>query len=180
MRKQKAVGVARISSYCCDYLKEKPATKLQKELGSTVILLGNLVAESRTRWFAWLDRGPLYYGKKRKLWTVWPLWCWTDEDIWQYHEEFSLPHCTIYDLGHKRNGCWPCGMDIGIPGNHLSRLRLSHPKLWRFLMVEKGLGKELIKIKLAVRDGQADFYSKEGIGHIIDVRPCYFDDLEKF
>lgn len=83
-------------------------------------------------------------------------------------------------MGHKRNGCWPCGMDIGIPGNHLSILRLSHPKLWRFLMVEKGLGQELLKIKLALKGGQSDFFSQERVEHIIDLRPCYFDDLDKF
>ncbi len=179
-RKRKAAAVGRMSSYCCDYLKERPSTKIQRALGVKVVMLGNLVAESRMRWWAWLDRGALYYGKKRKMWVVWPLWAWTDKDIWEYHREFSLPHCKIYDMGHKRNGCWPCGMDIGIPGNHLSRLRVSHPKLWRFLMVDKGLGEELLKIKLALRDGQSDFYSKKRIEHIIELRPCYFDDLEGF
>lgn len=179
-RKAKAIEVARMSSYCCDHLKEKPGTKLQKRLGLKVVLLGNMVEESRMRWWAWLDRGALYYGKKRNLWTVWPLWNWTDKDIWEYHHVYSLPHCKIYDMGHKRNGCWPCGMDIGIRDNHLSRLRLSHPKLWRFLIVEKGLGEELMKIKLAVRNGQMDFYTRSQIANVIELRPCYFDRLEGF
>ncbi len=179
-RKQKAVGVARMSSYCCDHLKELPSKRVEEQLGAKVNFVGNLVGESQMRWWAWLDRGELYYGKKRKRWIVWPLWAWIDDDVWGYHSRFSLPFCKLYEMGHKRNGCWPCGMDIGIPENHLSRLRLSHPKLWRFLMVEKGLGQELLKIKLALKDGQADFYSKERVDHIIELRPCYFDDLDKF
>lgn len=179
-RKGKAVEVARMSSYCCDWLKEKPSRELERGMGVKVNLIGNMVAESRTRWFAWLDRGSLYYGKRRGMWVAWPLWAWTDNDIWTYHDHYSLPHCKIYDMGHKRNGCWPCGMDIGIPGNHLSRLRVSHPKLWRFLIVDKGLGKELMKIKLALKDGQSDFYSREQVAHIVDLRPCYFDDLDRF
>ena len=87
-------------------------------------------------------------------------------------------HCKIYDMGHKRNGCWPCGMDIGIPGNHLSRLRLSHPKLWRFLMIEKDLGQELLKIKLVLRDNQMDFFQEAHIEGILAQRPCYFDNLQ--
>ncbi|KKL78429.1 hypothetical protein LCGC14_2024930 [marine sediment metagenome] len=177
-RKEKAADAGRLSSYCCDYLKKKPGTKIQKAMGVKVLMLGNLVAENQTRRFAWIDRGSLYYGKKRKMWVVWPLWSWRDEDIWAYHREFSLPHCKIYDMGHKRNGCWPCGMDIGIPGNHLSRLRLSHPKLYRYLMVDKGLGEELMRIKLALRDGQGDFFLQEKVARIIDQRPCYFDRME--
>ena len=176
-RKRKAAAVARISSYCCDYLKEKPSSAMQRLLGIKVMLVGILVAESRMRWWTWLDKGELYFGKKRRHWMVHPLWNWTDDDIWAYHHLYSLPHCKIYDMGHKRNGCWPCGMDIGIPGNHLSRLRESHPKLWRFLVVDKGLGKELLKIKLALRDGQADFWSQDDVEQILTVRPCYFDDV---
>lgn len=179
-RKEKAIAVGKISSYCCDYLKEKPSAKVMRLLGAEVIFIGNLVAESRMRWWTWLDKGELYQRKKGRMWVAWPLWAWTDEDVWAYHSTFSLPHCKIYDMGHKRNGCWTCGMDIGIPENHLSRLRVSHPKLWRFLIVEKGLGEELLKIKLALRDGQADFYCRERVEHIIQLRPCYFDDLDKF
>lgn len=177
-RKRKAADVARISSYCCDYLKVKPSLRVTRALGTQVDIIGNMVAESRQRWWAWLDRGALYYGNQRKRWVVWPLWFWKDEDIWRYHQEYGLPHCTLYDMGHKRNGCWPCGMDIGIPGNHLSRLRLSHPKLYRFLMVDKGLGVELLKIKLALRDGQGDFFQDERVAAILDQRPCYFDNLQ--
>lgn len=179
-RKMKAINVVRMSSYCCDWLKEKPSKKVEKELNAEVIFVGNLVAESRMRWWAWLDRSEFYYAKTRGMWVAWPLWCWTDDDIWEYHQHFNLPHCKIYDMGHKRNGCWPCGMDIGIPGNHLSRLRISHPKLWHFLIVEKGLGRELLKIKLALGDGQLDFYSKEKVEEIIELRPCYFDNLDLF
>ena len=80
-------------------------------------------------------------------------------------------------MGHKRNGCWPCGMDIGFNHNHLSRLRVSHPKLWHHIIIDRGLGKELIKIKLALRDGQADMFSGGKVERLLEQRPCYFDTL---
>ena len=166
-----------ISSYCCDYLKERPSMRKYRELGIKVTLNGNMVAESRQRFFTWLDYGEFSYASSLKLWRCWPLWCWKDDDIWAYHEKFNLPHCAIYDKGHKRNGCWPCGMDLAFPGNHLAILRLSHPKLWHFLMIEKGLGADLLKAKIALRDGQGDFWAQEKVEVILKQRPCYFDRL---
>lgn len=176
-RKRKAAMVANISSYCCDYLKEKPMRELCRAEGVKVQIIGCLVQESRQRQLVWLQLGDFYQRKKDKMWITWPLAAWSDNEIWDYHRENDLPYCELYNMGHKRNGCWPCGMDIGFDNNHLSRLRISHPKLWRHIIIDRGLGTELIKIKLALRDGQADMFSGDRIEKLLEQRPCYFDML---
>lgn len=176
-RKRKAAMAGRISSYCCDYLKERPMGRVCREQVIQVQIVGCLVNESRQRQLTWLRLGDFYQRKKDKAWVAWPLAALSEDDIWQYHWDNDLPYCDLYNKGHRRNGCWPCGMDIGFKGNHLSRLRLSHPKLYHHLIVDRGLGKELIKIKLALRDGQADMFSGERIESLLAQRPCYFDTL---
>jgi 3'-phosphoadenosine 5'-phosphosulfate sulfotransferase (PAPS reductase)/FAD synthetase len=108
VRTRKAAEVAALSSYCCDWLKERPTARLIRGLGVEVQILGTMVSESRQRWFAWVDYGELHFGKEARTWRATPLFFWRDEDIWEYHREFGLPHCRLYDMGHKRNGCWPC------------------------------------------------------------------------
>ena len=167
---------ARVSPSCCYYCKEKPALDLYGDLGVDVVFLGIMAGESRRRRFNWCDYGDVRWNKHEQRWKIHPLSVWLEEDILEYHKRFDLPMCDLYSMGHRRNGCWPCGMDIAFEGNHLATLRRSHPKLWRFLMVDKGLGEELLKIKLALQDGQGDLFSATwDIEQLIEQRPCFFD-----
>lgn len=186
-RQRKAAEVANISSYCCDWLKKKPTEAILRELKVKVDILGCMVSESDQRWFTWVDYGEFYLAKRTRRWRLYPMYFWTDSDVWAYHDAYSLPHCELYDKGflengtwisHKRNGCWTCGMDIAFPNNHLSIMRHTHPKLWRFLVIDKGLGQVLLAIKLALRDGQLDFFQKDRIEALLAQRPCYFDNLQ--
>lgn len=169
---------ARLSPACCWYLKEKPAFDLQRDMGIDLVFLGTMAGESRRRTLTWCDYGDVRWNKHEQIWKFLPLSIWSESDIWEYHHRSGIPACDIYSMGHARNGCWPCGMDIAFPDNHLSKLRHSHPRLWRFLMVDKGLGAELVKIKLALRDGQTDLFSSSGcIERLLEQRPDYFDKL---
>lgn len=167
-----------IHSRCCYHLKEKPSQIVEKRLGCDVKFLGTTAEESRRRKFNWVDWGDHFWSKTDNLWKAMPLSIWTESDIWAYHERFDIPYCNLYDMGHTRNGCWPCTMDIRFKDNHLSKLRLSHPKLWRFLVVNKGLGKELVKCKLALDDGQYNMFAQTwDIEKLLEQRPCFFDSV---
>ena len=37
-----------------------------------------------------------------------PIVDWTDEDVWGFLNENGIPHCSLYDEGHKRLGCIGC------------------------------------------------------------------------
>ena len=45
-----------------------------------------------------------------------PIIDWELEDVWGYLNSRKLPHCKLYDEGHKRLGCIGCPMsrDVGI------------------------------------------------------------------
>lgn len=175
--KVRSSGV-RITAQCCYWLKEKPSLRVYRALGIDVLFLGLMASESRLRLFQWCRTGDLYWNKEKGLWHVLPLAVWTDEDIWEYHRRHDLPLCELYAMGHRRNGCWPCGMGIGFPDNHLALLRRTHPKLWRFLMIDKGLARELLKVKLALDDGQMNLFAATwDIEALLRQRPCFFDRL---
>jgi len=72
-------------------------------------------------------------------------------------------------------------MDIRYSDNKLKALHQSHPKLWHFLIVQKGLGERLFKLKLALDDRDNQSFSQERmekhVKMLTKLRPCYFDQL---
>jgi 3'-phosphoadenosine 5'-phosphosulfate sulfotransferase (PAPS reductase)/FAD synthetase len=177
-----------ISSACCTFLKERPSEKVQKQLGVDGVFLGILAAESRRRMFNFLQYGEWYYAKSQKMHKCHPLAIWTDDDIWAYIRRFNVPYAPLYDMGyynergefisHKRNGCMFCGMDIRFPNNHLSIMRRTHPKAWRVLMINKGLGRVLMKLRFVFDDHQMDMFEEAWTTEeYLEHWPCVFDKL---
>lgn len=39
-----------------------------------------------------------------------PIIDWSDEDVWEFIEEYEIPYCCLYDQGYKRLGCIGCPM----------------------------------------------------------------------
>lgn len=179
-RLAKATRDARISAACCRILKEKPIKKLCRSLDVDCVIVGNLVAESRQRFLTWAQRGHCYFSQAEKRCTAWPLAWWTHEDILEYHRSINLPYSSIYDKGHSRNGCWPCQMDIRFPDNKLKALRKSHPKLWRFIIIDKGLGARIIALKRALsKDGQPVLSGslQSHVERLVEQQPQYFEEI---
>jgi len=176
----RATRDARISAACCRILKEQPMKRLCHSLQVDCIVVGCLVSESRQRFLTWAQRGQCYFSRRENRCTAWPLAWWTHEDILQFHAKASLPYSPIYDKGHSRNGCWPCLMDIRFPDNKLKALRQSHPKLWRFLIVDKGLGERIIRLKHALSDdGQSELGENlwADVERLVEEQPGYFEEL---
>lgn len=178
-----------ISSACCTLLKERPSQKLQKKLGVDGVFLGIMAAESRQRYFNFLEYGEWYYPKSQKVWKCHPLAIWDDADVWAYIRRFDVPYASLYDMGyhdertgewisHKRNGCMFCGMDLRFPNNHLAIMRRTHPKAWNMLMRRKGLGKVLLQLRLALDAHQLDMFEQGlGLDEYLDRFPCAFDRI---
>ena len=108
----------RISHSCCNFIKEKPSKKLQKELGCDTLFRGLMASESRRRTFTFLDYGFIYRSKDKTLYSS-PLSIWNDAEIWEYIHKFNVPYSPLYDLtdedGNKlftRNGCYTCGTGL--------------------------------------------------------------------
>lgn len=84
-------------------------------------------------------------------------------------------------MGHSRNGCWPCLMDIRFLANKLKTLRQSHPKLWRFLIIDKGVGARIITLKRALSvDGQLQLSGslQSHVERLVEQQPHYFEEID--
>jgi len=174
----KEIPGIRTSNKCCYYCKEKPSRLTCRELGIDLLFLGIMAAEGMVRKWGWYERGDFYHVAKEGAWKVHPLSIWTDEDVWEYTRQAELPVWPLYSQGHRRNGCWPCCMDMAFDDNHLQALHRTHPKLWRYLIVDRGLGEMLVQIKLGLNQGQLDlFASTLGVEAMAEMRPCFFDKL---
>jgi 3'-phosphoadenosine 5'-phosphosulfate sulfotransferase (PAPS reductase)/FAD synthetase len=173
-----ALNDVRVSSRCCEFTRERPTKRKEQELGADLKFVGIIAHESRSRIRLFVDHGAYYevkryFGRGKNIWKVNPLAIWLEEDVWQYHSLYGIPHCRLYDLGHKRNGCWPCAM--GVRNGQLARLRLSHPKLFQYLILRTPLGTELLKARLAIK-GELEV-STIDLKQLLSVRPCFFDRL---
>ncbi|HEY0068835.1 MAG TPA: phosphoadenosine phosphosulfate reductase family protein [Chloroflexia bacterium] len=175
-----------VSTRCCNFLKERPTKELELSLGVDCKILGIMASESRRRALLWIDHTDYFYNKRyytstQGIWKASPISIWLESDIWAYHERYNIPHCEIYDKGHDRNGCWTCAM--GVKFGQLERLRKSHPQLFDYLIVRRGMGRELLKAKLALRAGNRDPEELEEYAETVDMkqflaqRPCFFDSL---
>ena len=47
---------------------------------------------------------------KRHKTTLNPIIEWTDNDVWNFIHEHSVPYCSLYDEGFHRLGCIGCPM----------------------------------------------------------------------
>ena len=178
-RQAQAVLEGHLGSTCCEFLKERPYRAMMKALGADCNITGILAGESQLRTLTWLDKGE-FYQDKRGMWKATPLATWTDADVEAYLAQHQVPPNPLYQMGYHRNGCWPCLQDLAFADNKLAIMRLAHPKLWRFLIVDYGLGRRLIKVKLALNDNQADMFAERWGGDLEELlrqRPCFFDRL---
>lgn len=169
----------RISHSCCNFIKEQPSERLQRELGCDALFRGLLASESRRRTFTFLDNGFLY-PVKGTLYSQ-PLALFDDNDIWAYIRSRNCPYSALYDLtdadGNKlfaRNGCYVCGTGLAYKGNNIEILRKHYPEKWRSLM-DYGMAREMKTFACAISDDvKLNLLESEWL---IDQRPCAFDRL---
>lgn len=170
----------RVSHACCNFIKEMPSVKLQRQLGCDTLFRGLMASESRRRTFTFLDYGFLYREKGGTLYSS-PLSIWNDDDVWEYIRKNNVPYSSLYDLaddkGNKiftRNGCYTCGTGLAYVGNNIEILRKHYPEKWHGLM-RYGMAREMKTFACAISDDvrlnavESDW--------LIDMRPCAFDRL---
>jgi len=99
-----------------------------------------------------------------------------EKDVWDYHRLYKIPHCMLYDMGHKRNGCWACAM--GIRNGQLGRLRASHPRLFRRLLLRTPMGNGIMRARALLRGERVkDAYHSSEISDLLRNVPEAFDVL---
>lgn len=169
----------RISHSCCNFIKEQPSERLQRELGCDTLFRGLMASESRRRTFTFLDNG-FMYNSDGYLYSQ-PLSIWNDTDVWEYIRSRGCPYSELYDLtdddGNKlftRNGCWCCGTGLAFKGNNIEILHKQYPKKWDCLM-NYGMAREMETYARAIsEDSKLNFCSYQ---RLLDTSPCTFDRL---
>ena len=146
----------RISSKCCDYSKKLPAKKYEKQTGRKPYI-GTLAEESRLRKTKWFKYGCNAFEQKRP--TSQPLSFWTEQDILQYINKYSLDIADIYGdivytdqygytydntffisdmllstTGAPRTGCIFCLFGISQDNERLLRLKEVEPQKYDYVM----------------------------------------------
>ena len=100
--------------WCCKDYKERGGE-------GRVVLTGIRAEESRYR----AKRGQVEACTRRRGWFVHPLRDWSTADVWQFHAEEALPHCSLYDEGWERIGCIVCPFEARV-GRSMARW----PQVW--------------------------------------------------
>lgn len=194
-RKGKRKSNINRSEKCCMELKHIPFLNAIKEHGWNVNFAGLRADESRARELAAKRDGPIYFAKSWNLFRVNPIIFWTDDDVWQYTKANDIPYASIYDMvllsdnGDEifkpRIGCWACMLSAKY--GYLKWLRAFKPKLYRHIMVDKGLLELLYAKKLGYELSlsetgkeqlvcELDGFDSDYVLGFLEQRPCFFDD----
>ncbi len=193
-RRENAVGKkVSVSELCCDLVKHVPFKEAVEHNDWNINFAGLRADESRTRELAAKRDGPLYFAKSWNLFRINPILMWTDSMVWIYTRQEAIPYCSIYDmvlyddngevLYKPRIGCWSCLLTAKY--GYLKWLRKFKPKLYRHLMIDRGL----LKLLYAKKFGNEVLVNENGKEYVNEVdmdvdqlfdfiehRPCFFDD----
>ena len=152
----------KISHFCCNEMKKKPAKRYEKESGRKPFL-GQLAEESRIRETVWIKNGCNAFQTKRQVSN--PMSFWTEQDVLHYIKENNLAICSVYgdivrdeevngqmtmaDIGIgedtsklkttrlSRTGCMFCGFGCHLEKCEKGRFELmkeTHPKQYEYIM----------------------------------------------
>lgn len=141
----------KVSSRCCEIMKERPAKRFAKKSGR-VAIVGTMACESQPRRLEWLRNGCNAFENKEPMSR--PLSFWTEQDILEMLVKYKIPYASVYGeilqdekgkwytTGYQRTGCMFCGFGCHLEKNpnRFQRLKQTHPKVWDYCMrpVEKG------------------------------------------
>ena len=143
----------KISAKCCHFIKKKPLIKYERRTGRAM-MTGESASDSLRRRTAYLQHGCNAFGMKRPKST--PLGFWTRDDILRYLRDYGVPYCGVYGEIAEENGalhttcmehtgCAYCMFGAHLDGadNKFTRMKDSHPELWKYCIHTLGLGEVL-------------------------------------
>lgn len=133
--------------------------RYEKETGRAQ-MIGMMADDSKAREKVYLQTGCNAYDAKHP--RSMPLGFWTEQDVIQYLRDYRIPYAKVYgdihqDPGTGRlyfdgvhsTGCIFCafGLHMEDKPNRFQRLRITHPKRYRFCMEKLGLAQVLDYIR---------------------------------
>lgn len=98
---------AKRTPMCCQFLKEKPLIRKQKELQIDLTFIGLQATESMNRRLLFLRMGEFYKNKHNNIFHCMPLSIWNNKDVFEYAKREGIKMNPIYSK-MERNGCMFC------------------------------------------------------------------------
>ena len=192
-------GTKKAVSNCCKLLKKQPMADATE--GYDLEINGLTAYESWTRYCRIKADGNYKFVKSRGKdgrQVLMPIAWWHTKDVWEYLDKHEVVVPEIYmqevkgftregrtelvkgvpmDRDAIRVGCWTCPLPIKYTDGVMKQLRTYYPKLWQALM-EKGLAKEIAKIKLNGQGSLVDgYFTEDTEDYWLENRPCFFDKI---
>jgi 3'-phosphoadenosine 5'-phosphosulfate sulfotransferase (PAPS reductase)/FAD synthetase len=135
----------KISDRCCYFLRKKPSRSIEK---SYCKITGEMAGESILRKTSYIKYGCTSF-TGRKIFCK-PMSFWTEPDIWDYINKYSLDYSDIYKMGYQRTGCMFCmfGVHLEAEPNRFQLMKQTHPKLWEYAIFKLNLKEPLDFIKV--------------------------------
>jgi len=122
---------------CCDVMKKRPAHKYEKETGRSAFI-GTMASDSKFRRQSYLRNTCNAFNLKRPHST--PLSIWSHQNVIDYVEqnEIAIPSCYP---ATDHTGCMFCmfGVHLEPEPNRFQRMRITHPKQYKYCMEKLGL-----------------------------------------
>ena len=92
----------KISAYCCDVMKKRPAHKFQKERGY-VPIIATMACESQQRKIQWINSGCNSFDSKDPKSK--PISFWTEQDVLKYIKTYDILIASVYgEIKQDENG----------------------------------------------------------------------------
>lgn len=137
----------RVSERCCYVMKKAPFQKYEKQT-SRKPMLGTMASDSLNRHRTYLRSGCNAFDRSRPVST--PLGFWTEQDVLEYLANYHVPYCSVYGViiqdeqrhwhttGEETTGCMWCafGVHKEREPNRFQRMKVTHPKIYRYCMEE--------------------------------------------
>jgi len=138
------------SDRCCQVMKKDPVHRYERATGRKQFV-GTMAADSKQRQRTYLQHGCNAFDTAYPRST--PIGFWTHQDILQCLRMHSIPYASVYGdialnaaggletTGVASTGCVFCAFGIHMedPPNRFQRLKITHPKMWRYCMDRIGL-----------------------------------------
>lgn len=118
---------------CCYWLKEKPMNLAIKQNGWLGYFTGETATESWQRMLRAKEKGICFHLKKTGVCKIKPILWYTEDEVWQFIHDNSLPINEIYLKGAIRVGCMPCTAYKSWE----ERMQRVSPKLYRIIKFRK-------------------------------------------
>lgn len=144
----------KVSGKCCDIFKKEPFKRYEKLTGRKPIQGTKAVGEGTLRTTSYMMTGCNSFeaGKEKSR----PISIFTDANVWEYADRFGLTFAPVYYdrivdgveiKGVDRTGCIFCLFGIHLESktelNRFQKLKITHPRQYKFCIEDIGLGKVL-------------------------------------